>query len=69
MLALDTALSTFVPTDRLHAMRRSAMARSVSWDLFGGLLQRAVSQDGVDLVGSFSQIERGEACSTSATPR
>jgi hypothetical protein len=32
-LALDTAFSTFVPTDRLDAMRRSAMARSFSWDL------------------------------------
>ena len=31
--------------DRLDAMRRSAMARSFSWEHFGGLLQRAVSQD------------------------
>ena len=30
---VDTAFSTFVSTDRLDAMRRSAMARSLSWHL------------------------------------
>jgi starch synthase len=33
ILALDTAFSTFVSTDRLDPMRRSAMARTFCWDL------------------------------------
>ena len=37
--------TTFMAKDRLNSMRRSAMARSFSWDTSGGLLQRAVPQD------------------------
>jgi starch synthase len=33
ILALDTAFSTFVSTDGLDAMHRSAMGRSFSWGL------------------------------------
>ena len=47
ILALDTAFSTVVSTDRLDAMRRSAMARSFSRDLsapcYSALCRKAVS--------------------------
>ena len=41
------AFSTFVSTDRLDAMRRSAMARSFSWDLsaacYSALYRKTIS--------------------------
>jgi hypothetical protein len=43
ILALDTASSTFVSTDRLNAMHRSTAARSVGWDLSAACAS-AVSQ-------------------------
>jgi hypothetical protein len=39
ILALDTAFATVVSTDRLDAMRRSAMARFLELGPFGGLLK------------------------------
>jgi starch synthase len=41
------AFSTFVSTDRLDTMRRSAMARSFSWDLsaacYSALYRKTIS--------------------------
>jgi hypothetical protein len=48
-LALDTAFSTFLSTDRLDAMRRSTMARSVGWDLSAACYSARYRKDGVDL--------------------
>ena len=48
ILALDTAFSTVVSTDRLDAMRRSAMARSVCTEnLSSGVVVMKSAKDGV----------------------